>query len=92
MVITVPAGPPRRSSDIDSKTCLKLVINALMSVRSTAESRVVELERTDKNKLTQVYRGEIICALESLLAENRHLFRLMRAGHTKRPAAKAVGI
>jgi len=47
VVITVPAGPPRKSSDIDSKTCMKLVINALMSVRSTAESRVVELERTD---------------------------------------------
>lgn len=88
MTIIVPPGPPRKSPDIDSKTCLKLVINALLSARSKAESRVVELERTDENKLTQVYRGEIICALERILEENRSVFRIMRAGYTLKTAAK----
>jgi len=92
VTIRLPPGPPRKSPEIDDKTRLKIVINALLSLRSKANSKVVELERTDDNQLTKLHRGEIICELERIHDRDRHTFRIMRAGHTVRTAAKLASL
>jgi hypothetical protein len=92
VTITIPSGPPRKSPEIDQKTRLKLVTDALLSLRSKANSRLVELERTDENQLTKLHRGEIICELERIHDRDRHTFRIMRAGHTLRTAAKPASL
>jgi len=91
-MVPLPAGPPRKSPEIDDKTRAKIVINAVLSLRSMANSKVVELERTDENQLARFHRGEIIIELERIRNKDRDMFRIMRAGHTVRTAAKPASL
>ncbi len=89
-VPTIPIPP--KISGLNSKTITDRVTEALLTARSKAEGRVYELERTEENKLNQISRGEIIWALESILTEHPTAFVIMRAGHTKRTAAKPASL
>src|SRR5262249_51319481 len=61
-------------------------------LRGKANSRVVELERTDENQLTKLHRGEIIMELERINDRDGRPFRIMRAGHTLKTAAKPASL
>ena len=89
---TLPPGPPRRTPGLDHKGRTKIVTNAMLSLRGKGESGVVELERTDENELTKLNRGEIIIELERIFNKNPQTFRIMRAGHTVRTAAKPASL
>ena len=92
MTIKLPPGPPRKSPEIDNKTRANIVTNALLSLRRKANSHVVELERTEENQLAKFHRGEIIIELERMQYRDRHTFRVMRAGHTLKTAAKPASL
>jgi hypothetical protein len=92
VTITIPPIPASKRSGIDSKTQVKVVTEALLTARSKADGRVFELERTEENKLIQLFRGEIILALERILTKYPKAFVIMRAGHTKKTAAKPASV
>ena len=91
-MITIPPIPPTKRSGLDIKSIIKLVSEALVGARKTAEGRVFELERTKENKLDQLFQGEIILALNLILNKFPKVFVIMRAGHTKRTAAKPASL
>ena len=77
MTIIVPAGPPRKYSGVDDKTKIKLVTEALLKARRTATPPLLLLERTGTNWLNELYRHEVIWALEEILKGNRDLFAII---------------
>lgn len=74
----VPDTSAPRSA-VDDKTKTKLVTDALLSTKGSGSPRMFQLERTDENKLNQIYRHEVISVLETILKTNRNLFVILPA-------------
>ena len=74
MAIKIPSSSALKNSGVDDRAKIKLVTEALLKTRETATPPLLLLERTGPIWLNQLYRHEVVWALEKILKSNRHLF------------------
>jgi len=80
----VPTVPDRKRSPFDEKAQVSMVLKALIDATEHPTGQVFLLTKTPQNQLNQLYRHEIIAALERIAKTHRLIFVIKPSNYPKR--------